>query len=159
MQKYVIAEAMEHEMKLVQLGGTVTQINGKLCYVQFNIGGIEIEYVYNLNNKGKFFLERIKPYPLPVKVFEEESGVVDIIDIDLEQFRVAALSHNMPKFIKMGQLIHNTAKRYEDLFLYYNVPESTIDALLLNLENANKIIDECKATANRVYFKKEPDNL
>lgn len=159
MQKYVMAEAMEHEMKLVQMGGKVTQINGKLCYVQFDIGGILVEYVYNINSKGQFFLERIKPYPLPVKAYEDESRVIEIIDIDLEQFRQASKSHNMPKFIQLGQMFNDTAKRFEDLFLYYNVPEETVDALIAALESANQAIGDCKENAKRLYFKKDPDNL
>lgn len=159
MQKYVIADALEQEMRLIQMGGEVAQINGKLCYVKFNIEGIDVEYVYNINSKGQFFLERIKPYPLPVRVFEEEHKIIDIIDIDLEQFRDAALSHNMPKFIKLGNLFHETAKRFEDLFLYYNVPESTLEEILIQLEKANQSIDQCKETATRLYFRKDPDNL
>lgn len=159
MQKYVIAEAMEHEMKLRQMGGTVTLVSGKMCYVQFDIGGIAIEYVYNINNRGHFFLERIKPYPLPFKVYEDESKVVEIIDIDLEQFRNAAKSHNMPKFIELGKLFNDTAKKYEDLFLYYNVPGEVVESLHEELEKVNAIILNCKEEAERIYFKKEPDNL
>lgn len=159
MQKYVIAEALEHEMKLVQMGGKVTQVNGKLCFVQFDVDGLIVEYAYNINSKGKFFLERIKPYPLPANVYEDESRVIEIIDIDLEQFRQATHSHNMMKFIRLGNLFHETAKRFEDLFLYYNVPEETIDQLFKEIEKANKLIDECKSESPRVYFKKNPDNL
>lgn len=159
MQKFVMAEAMELEMKLVQMGGKVTQINGKLCFVQFKIGGIDIEYAYNLNSKGQFFLERIKPYPLPLRPFADESKVVEIIDIDLEQFRQAAGSSHMPQFIQLGRQLHETAKRFEDLFLYYNVPDQTIAALLDILHQANEVIDECKDSSDRLYFKKDPDNL
>ena len=56
MKSYVLAEAMEHEMKLVQLGGKVTFINSKMCYVSFDVEGIIIEYSYNINSNGKVFL-------------------------------------------------------------------------------------------------------
>ncbi len=159
MQKYVIAQAMEHDMRLRQMGGEVTLINGKMCYVKFNLGGVEVEYVYNINGKGKFFLERIKPYPLPVKTYEDESRIIEIIDIDLEQFRSAAKSHNMPKFITLGKLFNETAKRFEDLYLYYNVPEETAGEILEQLKKVNESITNCKNNAERIYFKKEPDNL
>lgn len=159
MQKYVIADAMEQEMRLRQMGGKVNQINGKMCYVSFDIGGLPVEYVYNLNSKGKYFLERIKPYPMPVKVYEDESKIVEIIDIDLEQFRSAVKSHNMEKFIALGNKFNETAKRFEDLFLYYNVPADVLEALFEKLNESNQIIDACKSTATRIYFKKEPDNL
>lgn len=159
MQKYVIADAMEQEMRLRQLGGKVNQVNGKMCYITFDIAGLQVEYVYNLNSKGHYFLERIKPYPMPVKVYEDESKIVEIIDIDLEQFRAASKSHNMEKFIALGNKFNETAKRFEDLFLYYNVPAETLDALFNKLVESNDIIDACKETASRIYFKKEPDNL
>lgn len=159
MQKYVIADAMEQEMKLRQLGGKVNQINGKMCYVTFDIGGLQVEYVYNLNSKGQYFLERIKPYPMPVKVYEDESKIVEIIDIDLEQFRSASKSHNVDRFIALGNKFNETAKRFEDLFLYYNVPPEVLDDLFEKLMESNQIIDQCKTTASRIYFKKEPDNL
>lgn len=159
MQKYVIAQAMEHEMRLRQMGAKVTLVNGKMCYVQFDIGGLEVEYVYNINNKGQYFLERIKPYPLPVRAFENESRVIEIIDIDLEQFRNASKSHNMPLFVELGKMFNDTAKRFEDLFLYYNVPSEVVQSLHEELAKANDIINECKASAERIYFKKEPDNL
>lgn len=159
MQNYISAEAMEQEMKLVQMGAKVTQINGKLCFVQFKIGGVDVEYVYNLNGKGQFFLERIKPYPLPLRPFDDESKVVEIIDIDLEQFRQAACSTHMPQFIQLGKQFHETAKRFEDLFLYYNVPDKAIMALQDVLIQANEIIDQCKTDSDRLYFRKDPDNL
>lgn len=159
MQKYVIADAMEQEMRLRQMGGKVNQVNGKMCYVSFDIGGLAVEYVYNLNSKGKYFLERIKPYPMPVKVYEDESKIVEIIDIDLEQFRSAVQSHNMETFVALGNKFNETAKRFEDLFLYYNVPADVLEALFNKLIESNQIIDQCKSTATRVYFKKEPDNL
>lgn len=159
MQKYVIAEAMEHEMKLRQMGGQVTLVSGKMCYVKFNIDGLLVEYVYNINHKGQFFLERIKPYPLPVKSFDNESKVIEIIDIDLEQFRNAAKSHNMPMFIELGKLFNDTAKRFEDLYLYYNVPSQVVEDLHNELVKANEMINTCKLNAERLYFKKEPDNL
>lgn len=159
MQKFVMAEAMEHEMKLVQMGGDVTFINSKMCYVSFNIEGYIVEYAYNINAKGKVFLERIKPYPLPINAYEDEEHVIAVIRIDLEQFRAAALSHNMPEFIKVNQLFHQTLKRFEDLFLYYNVPEQTITKIKADLNLINQNILACRDHCPRLYFEKEPDNL
>lgn len=159
MKSYVLAEAMEHEMKLVQLGGKVTFINSKMCYVSFDVEGIIIEYSYNINSKGKVFLERIKPYPLPINAYEDEEHVIEIIKIDLEQFYAASQSHNMADFITINQQFHNTLKRFEDLFLYYNVPEATMVTIKSDLDRINQEILNCRNSAKRVYFEKEPDNL
>lgn len=159
MKSYLMAEAIEHEMKLEQLGAKVVQITSKLCYVHFVVDGVEIEYAYNINAKGKYFLERIKPYPLPVRAFEDETKLVEIIEIDLEQFKQASESKHMVKFLQIGQSFHETAKRFEDLFLYYNVPEETLKEVFDDLLKINTAIDTCRDSAPKIYFKKEPENL
>ena len=84
MKKYIIStEAAQHAMKLTQMGANVKQVSGKLCYVSFDLGYMTLEYVYNINAKGKYFLERIKPYPLPIKAYDNEDDVIDIIEIDV----------------------------------------------------------------------------
>ena len=95
MRSFVKAEAMQHAMKLLQLGAKVQQIDSKMCYVEFSIEGYKLEYVYNINNKNEYFLERIKPYPLPLKIFKSEKDVIDIIKIDMEQYRNAIQSKNI----------------------------------------------------------------
>ena len=78
MRKYVNAEVMQHTMKLQQMGAKVNVVNSKLCYVRFDLSGFIVSYSYNVNSKGKYFLERIKPYPLPLKVFDKEEDVIEI---------------------------------------------------------------------------------
>ena len=61
MRRFIDAEITQHTMKLQQIGAKVQVINSKLCYVNFDIGGFKIQYVYNVNKKGNYLLERIKP--------------------------------------------------------------------------------------------------
>jgi hypothetical protein len=159
MRKYVNAEALKHSMKLNQLGGNVTQINGKMCYVQFVVNNYELEYVYNINPKGQYFLERIKPYPLPLKEFNNEDDVVNIIEIDLEQFTNATQSHNIDAFVSISSKLNETLKRFEDLYLYYNVPEVETKIILEKIEEIQSEILKTKETCERVYFRKDPEFL
>lgn len=159
MRKYVNAEALKHSMKLSQLGGSVTQINGKMCYVRFKVNEIDLEYVYNINTKGQYFLERIKPYPLPLKEFNNEDDVVNIIEIDLEQFTNATHSHNIDAFLSISTKLNETLKRFEDLYLYYNVPEVETKIILEKIEEIQSEISKTKETCERVYFKKDPEFL
>jgi len=159
MRKLINAEVMQNTMKLQQLGAKVQVINSKLCYVNFDIGGFKIQYVYNVNSKGNYFLERIKPYPLPLKEFESEQDIVDIIDIDVEQFRNALKSHNIEGFINISRKLNQTLKKFEDLFLYYNVPAAEIDVMINKLTDFDDEIEKMKGEAERLYFRKDPENL
>lgn len=159
MRKYVDAEVTQHSFKLQQMGGKVNVINSKLCYVRFDVSGFKIEYVYNVNSKGKYFLERIKPYPLALKEFEREEDVIQIIEIDLNQFRSAIKSHNINSFIDISRNLNMTLKKFEDLFLYYNVPKEEVENLMGNLKKFEENIDVIKGKSKRIFFDKEPENL
>lgn len=159
MRKYINAEAMQHSMKLIQMGAKVNQVNSKMCYVAFEVGKIDLEYVYNINGKGQYFLERIKPYPLPMKVYEREEDLIDIIEIDVEQFKNAVNSHNIDEFICINSKLNETIKKFEDLFLYYNVAEIEAKKIVSKINEIQDMIKETKDVSERVYFRKEPDNI
>ncbi|MBK5251911.1 MAG: hypothetical protein JJE29_04680 [Peptostreptococcaceae bacterium] len=159
MRKFLDAEITQHTMKLQQMGAKVQVINSKLCYVNFDISGFKIQYVYNVNKKGNYFLERIKPYPMPIKEFELEQDVIDIIEVDVEQFKSALKSHNIEEFINISRTLNKTLKKFEDLFLYYNIPGKEIDNIVEKLESFEKEIDDLETKSERLYFKKEPENL
>lgn len=159
MRKYINAEAMQHSMKLIQMGAKVNQVNSKMCYVVFEVGKLELEYVYNINGKGQYFLERIKPYPLPMKVYEREEDLIDIIEIDVEQFKNAVHSHNIDEFICINSKLNETIKKFEDLFLYYNVAEIEAKNIVSKINEIQSIIKDTKDASERVYFRKDPDNI
>ncbi|MCT4634520.1 MAG: hypothetical protein N4A76_17545 [Firmicutes bacterium] len=159
MRKYIDAEAIQHSMKLQQLGAKVHQINSKMCYIEFDLGKIKLEYVYNINNKGKYFLERIKPYPLPLKVFESEIDIVETIKLDLSQFKNAIQSKNIENFVEINQMLNMSIKKFEDLFLYYNVPTLDMKEMREMIEKVDKLIELMKDDSVRICFDKEPDNL
>ena len=157
--KYINAEFSQHEMRLIQLGAKVEQVSSKLCYIKFNINNIMIEYVYNINSKNQYFLERIKPYPLPIKSFSQESDIVDIIKVDIKQFKNAVKSKNIESFVEINNELNSIIKKFEDLFLYYNVPSETIFRIKQRIDGLQQDIAESKETAERIFFDKEPDNL
>ena len=150
------AEIMEHDFKLRQMGADVYVVNSKMCYVLFMVGRHEVSYVYNINTKGRYFLERIKPYPLPLREFESEADVIEVIEIDLEQFKNASNSHNIDTFIDINKRFNMSLKKFEDLFLYFNVSKETADQIQEHLDDIDNLIEETKSTANRIYFKKNP---
>lgn len=159
MRKMINAELDAQSMKLRQLEANVTEINTKMCYVSFDVSGFHLEYVYNINDKGNYFLERIKPYPLALREFDDQEAMVDIIEIDVEQFRNAIKSHNINEFIEISRKLNQTILKFEDLFLYYNVPKESTDFINQKMSEILAEIDKTTRTANRLYFKKDPDNL
>lgn len=156
---YLNVEASQQEMKLIQMGAKVEQINSKMCYIKFLIEGIPVEYVYNLNKKNKYFLERIKPYPLAIRSYEKVEDIVNVIEVDVRQFRNVAKSKNVQNFVNVTKEFIGIIKRFEDLILYYNVPADRVGTIMSKIGEINQEITEIKETANRVFFDKEPENL
>ncbi len=156
---YLNFEASQHEMKLIQMGATVEQINSKMCYIKFVIDGIPVEYVYNLNKKNKYFLERTKPYPLAVKAYENVADLVEVINIDIKQFRNVVKSKNIESFLTINKELISTIKKFEDLFLYYNIPVEEVNSLKDKISEIQQQIAKTKETAKRVFFDKEPEHL
>jgi len=159
MKKIIKANVLHQTMKLRQMGADVEVVNSKLCYVKFNINGIDLSYVYNINKKNEYFLERIKPYPLPLKAFKSEEDVVDIIAIDIEQFKNVSSSKNVDDFIDFLKQMKLAVNKFEDLILYYYVSKEDISEFQDILSNLNKKIDQSKEASDRLYFKKNPDFL
>jgi len=160
MNKYVQSETNQHVMKLIQMGANIKVVSSQMVYVSFDITEeIKVSYVYNINKKNKYFLERIKPYPISVKEFETADDICNIIKIDIEQFRNAAKSHNIYDFIKINYELHNNILSFEDLFLYYNIDSKTLKEIKTNIDNIHRAITSAKTSSERVYFGKEPDYL
>ncbi len=160
MSKYVHTETKQHTMKLVQMGAKVEVISSQMVYVSFDITeDFTVSYVYNINRHNKYFLERIEPYPIDLEEFDSTDDIVNIIKIDVEQFKTAVKSHNIKDFVKINQDFHNTILAFEDLFLYYNLPTKYVSKIKGNIEAINDIIKKASHESKRVYFGKEPGHL
>lgn len=61
--------------------------------------------------------------------------------------------------MKINQDLHNTAHRFEDLFLYFNVPHEYLDAILAKSAELQALINKAKTKAQRIYIKKDPETL
>ena len=157
MRNILNAELSQHTLKLQQLGAKVNVINSTLCYVNFDISGFIIQYVYNINQKGNYFLERTKPYPLALQEYGSEKDVVKVIREDIDKFKNALKCHHIDSFITIAREINATYRIFEETFLNYNIPGNKVEkihkkiqALALEIEiineNAEKIFrdDQCK---------------
>ncbi len=154
------AEALAETMKLRNMGAKIQSVDSKMCIVKFEEAGVQIEYAYSVNSSGKYHLERIKPYPLPLREFTREEKLIEIIEIDLDQFRNAIkFLESLAPFIALGNDFHHTFQRLEDLYLYYEVSPETLEAIHGKLREIDAIISDTAKEAKRIYHRKEPDTL
>lgn len=154
------ADALAETMKLREMGARIQFVNSKMCYVKFEEAGIQIEYAYSVNTTGKYYLERIKPYPLPLREFTHEAKLIEIIEIDMDQFRNAIRTLNsIGPFVDTSKAFHRIFQRFEDLYLYYDVPEEILTEVHGKLEEIDGLIKATAKSAKRIYHRKEPDTL
>lgn len=177
MNKFISAETTIHHMNLIQLGAKVKIVNGKMIYVEFTLeNGLKLAYVYHINKNGKYFLERIKPYPLPVKELETPEDVITLIRIDYDQFTNVVKAHiqhekqkngatndtpssNLHMFIDVNRRLHHTMRTLEDLFLYYHLPRGSMATIEDDIDSIERKIQNLVKECDRIYFEKDPDNL
>lgn len=154
------AEALAETMKLRAMGARIQSVDSKMCIVKFEEAGVQIEYAYSINSTGKYHLERIKPYPLPLREFTREDKLIEIIEIDLDQFRNAIkFLDSLAPFITLSNDFHRTFQRLEDIYLYYEVQEETLEAIHSKLREIDALIVGTAKDAKRIYHRKEPDTL
>lgn len=139
------------ETRLRCLGASdIQRIHGILYFVTFKAGDKEVSYTYNINAKDKYFLQRIKPYPIPEGIFSDEEQVVEFIKRDLKKFRNAEHSHNFSQFVEVTNKISATSKEIEHFFLNYNVDKECLEALSTELATIHRIISEAKTRSEHI---------
>lgn len=122
------------ETLLRQMGAyDIVKVRGLLYFMKFKLNDkFEISYSYNINAKKQYFLQRIKPYPIPQGVFSDEYEVVSFITKDLKKFNNAMNSSNFSLFLDVTKKVNSITSKMEDLFLNYNVDKN--EFLILNKE-------------------------
>ena len=140
------------EILLRQMGASdVTKIRGLLYFMTFKLSDdVEISYSYNINTQDKYFLQRIKPYPIPQGVFSDEYEIVSFIKKDLQKFRTAINSSNFNLFIDVAKKVNNITYMAEYLFLNYNVNVNELLAINKELDDILKEIEIAKTTSKEI---------
>jgi len=145
------AEVSEHTIKLQQMGAKVTVIGSTLCYVNFDLDGLELQYVYNVNHKGNYFLERTRPYPLAIEELGSEKDVVKLINKDLEKFKNVLKSSHSAEYIAMADQISRTFSKFEDTFLNYNIPAEKVEKMYKKILALEFEIDVIRDIAKQIF--------
>ncbi|MFZ5969028.1 MAG: hypothetical protein ACOYVK_17875 [Bacillota bacterium] len=158
-KKFMNVERNIHEIKLRQMGAEVQVIRGIMHYVRFNLDGTIVEYVYHINNKDNYFLQRRSPYPLNVGIYESHDDVINIIQHDIAQMLNAKKSKKFDKFIEINRTLCNIERNFEDLYLYYNIPGVQAGKIEEKIAELKTLILETQKISERVYFDKDPDSI
>jgi hypothetical protein len=110
------AEQNRTVMLLHQLGAKVKTVHGIICYVRFEVAGSEVLYVYNINAKDQYFLQRLRPYPLGAGVFSSQREIINFIVEDLAQLQNASKSSIYENFIDVNNRLHKMIHMMESSF-------------------------------------------
>jgi hypothetical protein len=131
-------------MLLTQMGAKVTIVHGIFFYVKFIIKEMEVLYIFNLNAKNQYYLQRILPYPIGAGAFPTPDQVIDFIRKDIQKLQNASQSKKFNDFIIASTQLHHIVHGLEDLFLNYNVPLSQMTALEKAIAEVNALITQAK---------------
>lgn len=140
------------EARLRYLGDAeIQKVKGAMYFVTFKFEDhLEVSYVYNINAKDKYFLQRIKPYPLPEGVFSNQEQVVEFIKRDFKKFKNAKNSSNFQQFLELTNMMNLVAHDMERFFLNYNVDKAYINKLVSDLKDMRNTIEESKKGSEHV---------
>ncbi|MEA4987620.1 MAG: hypothetical protein VB095_06135 [Anaerovorax sp.] len=139
------------EVSLRQLGATkVKEICSVMYFVEFELTDtLTISYIYNITHKEKYYLQRVKPYPIPQGKFADEREIVDYITKDVNKFRNATRSSNFQTFLGVTEKVCTITDRMEELFLNHNVHgddltllNDQLDALISGMDTVRRAAKE-----------------
>lgn len=140
------------EARLRYIGATdIRKIHGILYFIEFEIDdSLKVSYAYNINSKNKYFLQRIKPYPIPEGVFEKEYEVVSFIEKDIKKFTNAKKSNNFNLFLKITNELNTICVDIEKLFLNYNIDKVDLDKLKNELDDILNLFENSKRNSPKI---------
>lgn len=140
------------EARLRYIGATeIKKIHGILYFIEFDIDdNLKVSYTYNINSKNKYFLQRIKPYPIPEGVFEKEYEVVSFIERDIKKFINAKKSNNFDLFLSITNELNTICFDIEKLFLNYNIDKMDLEILKSELDDILNLFETSKKRAPKI---------
>ena len=140
------------ETRLRYIGATeIRKINGILYFIEFDIEeDLKVVYTYNINSKDKYFLQRVKPYPIPEGVFEKEHEIVKFIEQDIKKFKNAKNSNNFKLFLSLTKKVNTIYGDMEKLFLNYNVDKVDLVKLRTDFDDVKQFFEEAKKKSMKI---------
>jgi hypothetical protein len=135
------------DLMLTQMGAKVQTLHGLLCFVRFEIHGNEIFYVYNVNMKDQYYLQKVLPYPVGAGVFTKTSDIVDYIKNDIQFYKNAEKNENVNNLIDINTQLHRLLHNVEDTFMKYKVSPDKIEEMSKAMMVLNDILTDIQETS------------
>lgn len=139
---FLSAEQDNIDLLLTQMGANVKSIHGLVGYVRFYINDVEIFYVYNINAKEQYYLQKVLPYPVGAGVFTKPAEIVSYIKKDISYYKTASKSSIFKDFVGTNLELHKTIHKMEETFLNYNVPHENMEEIGSKIQQINAILDQ-----------------
>lgn len=148
------------EILLRQLGAKkIIKCSGNLYFIKFILdNNFKVLYTYNINDKNKYFLQRIAPYPIPQGTFSNEIKIIDFIKKDIRKFKQGLKSEHFDSFLEATSSANKFVQELDDYYLNYqfneDVLEDSISDYLVkinkDIEELNKKIEELKTKSKKI---------
>lgn len=151
--QYVSAQQDSIAMTLRQMGATVREIHGLVCFVRFDLNGTELFYVYNLNADDQYYLQRVKPYPMSAGVFADSTAIAEYIERDVSAFRGAVRSGQFQPFVDANQRLTALVRALETAFMHSNVPDAAFAQIGTELDTLEKLLADLRQDADPLVKK------
>lgn len=148
-----------NKIKLKQLGAKVESVQSKIYHVTFMVEETKLEYYYNINESGKFFLERMTPFYKDFGVFTEENYAIKAIYEDVEYFKNAVNSKNYQRFVELSREIEKIHDDYSYLFLHHNIPADSLDRLEEHVKAVKERVAKYTKTAEEIKIDCDIENV
>lgn len=140
------------ETRLRYIGATnIKKIHGILYFIEFKVDDkLKVSYTYNINSKNKYYLQRIKPYPIPQGVFDKEYEIVSFIEQDIKKFLNAKKSNNFELFLEITDELNTISVDIENIFLNYNMEKTDLENLKNKLDNILVLFEKSKNKSPKI---------
>lgn len=146
---FVSAEQDNLDMMLTQMGAQVKSIHGIICFAKFLINGTEFFYVYNINAKSQYYLQKVLPYPVGAGEFSRPSEIIAYIKNDIEKFKNASKNSTFEDFLKVNTKIHRIVHKLEDTFMNYKLEPQELEKIYREIEDVDNILDDAQKTSDK----------
>ncbi len=137
---FLSAEQDKLDMMLTQMGAQVKTINGLLCFVRFKIKDVELFYVYNINAKNQYYLQKVLPYPVGAGVFNSPDDIVSYIQNDINKFINASEKDSFELFLHTNSVLHSTIHKMENTFFEFDLSTEQLNSILQKLIKINDVL-------------------
>lgn len=130
------------DIMLSQLGAKeIRNFSSTMHIVNFDLGDdLEVSYVFNITQKDKYFLQRMKPYAMVNGKYASQAEIIEFITDDISKFRKAKEINDADIYLKLAAEMDQIKLRTEHIFLNHDVA----------VKDFREILDEFNTVLERV---------